>query len=530
MRSTLTLFAGASILVVTIFVILIFYGARRKSLPVTGPNGEKVTSITVYCAAGLRTAFERVAAKYRDEFGIEVETNFDGSGKLAATISVAEQGDLYIAASTSYLYETPDPENPTVKPNKKAYIAEWAPLASQRPVIIVRVKDDRAKEIKTIEDLLAADLRIGLADPEVTAIGRAAKKALEGTELWEKLWNAKLTSKGTVNEVANGVETESFDAGIVWDATAGQYPELRAISIPQFEKKPKEIVVSVLKYSKAPTRALHFMRYMTAREKGLADFKDMAYDVVEGDKWDDTPELLVYAGGLNRLAIEDTVREFEEREGVVVITKYNGCGALVSEMKGLSGGAVNPDLYFACDTSFMLQVSDRFPMSFDVSSTDIVIVVAKERQEELQIKTLADLTKPGCKVGVTNPEISALGFLTKQLLVKHDLWEKLQANLSDQPATADQLMLQVVGGGLDAAVVYKANAVDQVDKGVVEIDIPDDSAYATQPIAVAPDSDHKYLALRLQDRIRSASSGDRFKARGFEWLGPQSIAPPPSPN
>jgi ABC-type molybdate transport system substrate-binding protein len=114
--------------------------------------------------------------------------------------------------------------------------------------------------------------------------------------------------------------------------------------------------------------------------------------------------------------------------------------------------------------------------------------------------------------------------------VKHDLWEKLQANLSDQPATADQLMLQVVGGGLDAAVVYKANAVDQVDKGVVEIDIPDDSAYATQPIAVAPDSDHKYLALRLQDRIRSASSGDRFKARGFEWLGPQSIAPPPSPN
>ncbi|MFT7641927.1 MAG: molybdate transport system substrate-binding protein [Pirellulaceae bacterium] len=521
MRSTLTLFAAASLLIVALFVIMIVYGARRNPPPVKGTNGEEVSSLTVYCAAGMRTAFEQVAAKYGDEFGIVVETNFDGSGKLASTISVAEQGDIYIAASTSYLYQAPDPDNSTVKPPKKPFIAEWAPLASQRPVIIVRANDGRAKDIKSIEDLLAANLRIGLADPDVAAVGRAARKALKGTGLWEKLWEAKLTSKGTVNEVANGVETESFDAGIVWDATAGQYPELRGISIPNFEKDPKEIVVAVLKYSKAPRRALHFMRYLTAKEKGLSEFKSLGYDVVDGDKWEETPELLVYAGGLNRLAIAETIEEFEQREGVVVITKYNGCGALVSEMKGISGGAADPDLYFACDTTFMLQVSDRFPISFDVSSTEMVIVVSKEKQKSLQIATLEDLTKPGCRVGVTNPEISALGFLSKQLLEKHDLWDKIQANIADQPATADQLMLQVVGGGLDAAIVYKANAVDQVDKGVVEIPIPDDDAYAIQPIAVSPTSDHKYLATRLQDRIRSISSGKRFKTRGFNWLGPE---------
>ncbi len=55
-----------------------------------------------------------------------------------------------------------------------------------------------------------------------------------------------------------------------------------------------------------------------------------------------------------RPAIEQTIAEFERREGVKVTRVYNGCGILVAQMKA---GEV-PDAYFACDSEFMNQVND----------------------------------------------------------------------------------------------------------------------------------------------------------------------------
>ncbi len=501
MRSNFAWFAIASVVTFVGLVVLLQQGSQKKSVHA---DGEK-TILRVYCAAGLRVAFEDVKAEYEKEFdSVTIEPTYDGSGTLLSAIRAAGQGDVYIAASTAYMNDG----------RKYQLIDEVFPVAKQHAVIVVRKDDEKTDDISSLDELLESGVRIGLGDPERAAISRASRKALEGTEKWDALWKAKLVSVDTVNRVANDVVTKATDAGIVWSATADQYDELRAIEVPEFQAMPKNIMAVVLSTGKTPSKALHFLRYMSSRDRGLKQFEALGYDVVQGDKWEDLPKLKIYSGGLIRPAIDDLIKEFAQREGVEVLPDYNGCGILVGQMRG----GARPDLYFACDTSFMSQVEDIFPVSYEVSETKMVIIVSKEKQGEKQISDLKDLTEKGLRVGVCSPEHSALGFLTQRLMEAAGLWGPLQPNVLGEATTADVLVGQVVTGALDAAIVYHANTTAQRDKLVV---IPIDSslAHAVQPIGISNESDYKYLTARLMDRIRSAESQDTFEAKGFGWLG-----------
>lgn len=491
----------ASVLAVAVLIASLAW--RPKPGGASGANDD-AQPLVLYCAAGMRPPVEAAIKQYQQEYGVRVEPQYDGSGALLSTMQATDRGDLYLAADVHYVERA----------RELGLVAESAPLAIQHAVIAVRKDDPKTDHIQSIEDLLATEgLRLTLADPEVAAISRAARKALDGTDLWQRLWDQKLSSVETVNLVANHLTTEVADAGVIWDSTARQYPKLRVIRVPEFQALPKQIEVAVMTSTEHPTEALKLMRYLSARDRGLEHFREFAGEVAEGDKWAERPELLVFAGGLNRPAIEKTIDAFEQREGVSVTDSYNGCGALVGQMRGGS----RPDLYFACDTTFMTQVEDLFPESFDVSATDMVIIARRDLEGE-PIAHLEDLTREGLKLGVCSATQSALGALSKQLLEKHQLWEAVQSNVRDQPPTADVLVAKVVAGGLDAAIVYKANTTRQADKlAITEIDDP--AAHAVQPIAVAADSDHRQLAQRLMARVRSQQSGATFRDLGFEWLG-----------
>ena len=56
----------------------LFSGSGRSSS--TG-DGEKVESLFVYCAAGMRYPMEKVSKAYEEEFGIEVQLQYGGSGR-----------------------------------------------------------------------------------------------------------------------------------------------------------------------------------------------------------------------------------------------------------------------------------------------------------------------------------------------------------------------------------------------------------------------------------------------------------------
>jgi ABC-type molybdate transport system substrate-binding protein len=176
-----------------------------------------------------------------------------------------------------------------------------------------------------------------------------------------------------------------------------------------------------------------------------------------------------------------------------------------------------PDAYFACDNSFMGQVSKLFGPPVKLSQTDMVLLLPKGNPKS--IHALADLATPGLRVGVANEAQSALGLLTVRLLRAHGLYDRVMANVKVQTPTADLLVNQMRTGSLDAVIVYAANT-SQVREVLDVVPLTESGATAVQPFAIGRNSEHALLMDRLLAALRSAESRRHFEAVGFKWCAP----------
>lgn len=487
-----------------LLAVLVFTVIDR---PTSSRESGSAKPLVVYCAASNKSVLEAVRADYEREFGVPLQIQYGASQTLLAALEVAGAGDLYLPADDSYLSLARD----------RQLLTDEYPLASMMPVIAVPTGNP--KKIQILGDLLRDEVRVAQALPEAAAIGKLTRDVLSTSGHWDKLHAKTTVFKTTVNEVANDVKVGAVDAGIVFDAVLHDYPTLEAVLIPELAGVKAHVAVAVLSASKQPQEANHLARYLAARDKGLTRYGEFGFQPVDGDAWKEQPELTLYAGSMLRPAIEKTITDFEQREGVRVTRVYNGCGILVAQMKA---GEV-PDAYFACDSEFMNQVRPLFPTSEDVSQNELVILVKKGNP--LGVKSLADLTKPDLRVGIGHEKQCAMGWLTQRTFDESGLKTALMKNVVVQTPTGDMLVNQMRSGSLDAAVAYISNAAGAVDfLDAIRIQgIP--CSVATQPFGVAKDSANKRLAQRLLETIRAEPSQQRFTSEGFRWIETSQARP-----
>ena len=217
---------------------------------------------------------EPIAKQYEKEYGVRIHLQYGGSETLLEQLGIAKIGDLYLAADDSYIKTA----------QERKLVKEEIPLAKMRPVILV--PKDNPKNIQGIEDLLRGDVRTALGNPDQAAIGRKTRKVLKASGHWAKL-EKHITNKGgvflpTVPEVANAVKVGSVDAAIVWDATAAQYPTLKAIRTKELDAGTGNITIGVLTNSENPTAALKFARY--SRQRGTRVSKFLKRKVLKSSK------------------------------------------------------------------------------------------------------------------------------------------------------------------------------------------------------------------------------------------------------
>ena len=456
--------------------------------------------LLVYAAAGLKPQIEAIAAAYEQETGVPMQLQFGGSGTLLGNVRVAQRGDLFLAGDESYL--------DLGRSNK--LVAEILPVAGMHAVVCVaRVNP---LHIRSIEDLLRADVRLALANPDAASIGHSLRLGLGAGGLAAALEKHAKVLHPTVTDVANDVKLGAADAGIVWDATVKLYPDLEALALPALASVRQRVAAGVLKSTQQPAAALRFARYLTARDRGLREFAKAGFDVVDGDAWAPTPEVVLFSGGVNRLAVDETITAFEQREGCRVTRVYNGCGILVAQIKA----GQHPDAYLACDVSFVPPVQEWFGPSTTLSETDIVLLAPKGNPR--QLRTVSDLAAPGLKLGVANARQSTLGDLTEKLLRAANVFDGVMANVKSQTPTADLLVNQLRTGSLDAVVVYEANTSQVRDTcEVIRLSIA--GAKATQPYTVGVNTAHRQLMGRLLDALRTEDSRRHYESLGFRWKG-----------
>jgi len=455
--------------------------------------------ILLYCAAGIKPPVEMVVRNYEAEYDCKIDIQYGGSGTLLSNLKIAGIGDLYVVADESYIEIA----------RQKNLVEEVIPLAVMTPVIAV--PKGNPKGVDSIQTLIDGNYKIALGNPGAASIGKISKKLLTESGDWSAIKEHTTVFYPTVPEIANSVKLGTVDAGIVWDATVNQYSDLDLVRVPELELGPQKTTVGVLKTAKNPATALRFARYLAARDRGLIQFKNYGYVPVSGDIWREKPEILFFSGGVNRPAVEQTIQKFEVREGVKVTRVYNGCGILVSQIRA----GEKPDAYFACDVSFMTRVQSQFDDSTDISETDIIILTKKGNPK--QILALRDLAQAGLRLGVANPDQSALGDLTRRMLLSEGLYDDIIKNVRVETPTADLLVNQLLVGPLDAVIVYEANCANVLDNlELIRLDLS--LAKAIQPIAVGRRSGHKHLARRLLEAIQSPQSQIEFESIGFRWI------------
>jgi len=466
----------------------------------TGPTHDTSEPLIVHCAEAMRLPLTAIAADFEKELKQKVELRFGPSQTILANLQLTKQGDLFIPADDSFI---------RIAKNKDL-ISDVLNLAQMHAVVIVSPKLGRT--IATWDDFIAPGNKIGLANTDVTAIGKILKQQLESSNLWATLEKRQPTYLGNVNEVANSVRIGSVDVGIVWDVIAQPHADLVQVKLKELESVKARVQVALTKFSKQEANALRFARYLRAKDKGAIHLKKHGYsDIDEGDTMDKRPELVVYAGAMLRPAVETSLVEFEKRENVRITRIYNGCGILVSQMKT---GDI-PDLYFACDTSFMTMVQDQFNDPKNVSNNQLMITTKKGNPK--QVLELKDLAKPGLRVGIGHEQQCALGALTKETFLLNKLYGEISKNVKVQSPSGDMLVNQIRTGSLDVVVAYRSNVAPFADEldGIPITGVK--CATPSQPIAVSKNSAHPELSRKLMEYLQTADSRARFEKLGFGW-------------
>ena len=512
------LVTGTSAAAIVLLIVLLWSPWDRWSSAETRP-------LRLYCSAGMIKPVSELLAAYEKEYGVRVHVSYDGSGTLLSTIrGVGGRGDLYLASEDTNIQTA----------RKEGLIAEVIPVAQLRPVLVVSEKTQQTlqkagKPITSLKELVRDDVKVVLANPDMASIGRFSERVLEKAGLWKTIQRrmtesaARVSTVGTVNEVAQVVRVRDHFVGIVWSATAKQTEGLHIVSVPEMADLVEPLQLAVLARSQEPTAALRLARFLSAADRGGEVFKKHHFEpYADADLWDENPTIHLSAGAMLVPGIDEIVKNFSRREGVTIKTTYAGCGLLVGQMKAIKTGQGSghfPDAYFACDQSFLVDVQPWFEAGTLVTKNDIVLVVPKGNPGKVQ--ALADLARDDLRVGLAHPKNSALGKLTDDLLVtlmlRDDVYHVNRAKPVVHADAAHLLVNQMRAGALDVAVVYRSNVLsspaNREHLDIVEIGLAE--AVALQPFAVAKDSPHKHLVRRLLQAVTTPESTRRFQRLGF---------------
>lgn len=136
-------------------------------------------------------------------------------------------------------------------------------------------------------------------------------------------------------------------------------------------------------------------------------------------------KILAYVGAASKPPTEEAAKLYEEKTGVKVELVFGGSGYVLSQMKLAKQG----DIYFPGSSDYM----DKAKRDGDViPETEKVIVylvsaINVQKGNPHNILTLKDLTRPGIKVAIANPEGVCVGAYAVEIIEKEFTRDEMTA-------------------------------------------------------------------------------------------------------
>jgi molybdate transport system substrate-binding protein len=221
-------------------------------------GGDPPQVVRVAAASDLRFALEDIGrALTGTQPGVVVQATYGSSGTLHAQILQRAPYDLFLSADIAY------PEDLVARGAGAA--ADLFPYAIGRLVVWV----PRSSPLPIERDgllALSTARRVAIANPTHAPYGRAARTALQGVGLWQRL-QPRLVLGENIAQAAQFVDSGSADAGIIARSLALAAPMRghgRGVDIPQSAHPP--LVQGGLILRAAPSRpaAIALRNYITS--------------------------------------------------------------------------------------------------------------------------------------------------------------------------------------------------------------------------------------------------------------------------
>ncbi len=224
----------------------------------------------------------------------------------------------------------------------------------------------------------------------------------------------------------------------------------------------------------------------------------------------DTTLVMFCAAGM-KAPVSEIARRYHEEYGVTVQLQYGGSGTLLSSLEVAPG-----DIYLAADSSYTTLavesglVAEAMPVSFLTGGFGVPVGNPKN------ITTLADLRRPGLRVGIANPEAASVGKFTQKILSDHGQWDDLKPEVL--LPTVNELANALKLGTIDVAILWDAiaNQYPEIDF----IHLPEfDAEKQDITVGVLASSSQPTAALKFCRYLTARDRGiEVFKSTGYETL------------
>lgn len=221
-------------------------------------------------------------------------------------------------------------------------------------------------------------------------------------------------------------------------------------------------------------------------------------------------ELHLYAGAGLRHPVETIINLFEKQTGHKVIVEYGGSGQILTRFNLTKSG----DLFLPGSEDYIekLQKQGYITHSYPLVMHTPVLVVRKDKGSN--IKTIEDLANSSLRLGMGDPKAIALGRSGEILLDASGYGPQLKAKITTQTTTIKQLVIYLLNGDIDAAVIGRSDAINNEDKLFI-LPTPKGTPEEVATIAVLKTSTQPELAEQLAALFASPDGIKAFTDAGF---------------
>lgn len=235
--------------------------------------------------------------------------------------------------------------------------------------------------------------------------------------------------------------------------------------------------------------------------------------------------VLVFAGSVSKPPLEEIAKVFAKRTGIKIELNFGGSGTLLSQMMISRKG----DVYLPASQDY-IDKANRAGI-IKLRSEKIVAyltpAILVQKGNPRRIKSLADLAKPGIKVGIASPDTVVIGLFAQRIIEKvrkrdPELAQNIETNIVTHAKSAEDLASILLLGQIDAAINWSVIRKWHPEKlALVALKSDQIPGRAYIPVAITRFTRERAAAQDFVDFIVSREGKSIFKKYGYIVEGRQ---------